>query len=173
VKAGTERVQNPEQEPQVVNLRAQRLSYVKIGKVMNLSPNRVQRIWQRYLRREWRMCRGCCPEPLACDMTGMTIRMRWIEMSEKWEAHEYSDAPIEPAYVEMMIGVAKALDETFNEGKKGDARKIGFILLVFPFGEAEGRCNYISNGARREDVVTMLKEQIARFEGQAEQSGRA
>jgi hypothetical protein len=87
--------------------------------------------------------------------------------------HQYGDAPIEPSYRDMMVGVAKALDETFNDGRKGDARKVGFILLVFPFGENEGRCNYISNGADRRDVVTMLKEQIKRFEGQPEMMGRA
>jgi hypothetical protein len=86
---------------------------------------------------------------------------------------QYGDAPIEPAYIEMMKGVARAIDEVFNDGVKGPARKVGFILLVFPFGEVEGRCNYISNGASRKDVVTMLKEQIKRFEGQPEMKGRA
>jgi hypothetical protein len=173
VKAGTERVQKPEQEPQVVALRTQGLSYAKIGKAMGLSPSRVQRILQRHFRRQWRLCLGCRPEPLEIDMMGMTVTMRWVEMSDPWTAHEYGDAPIEPAYIEMMKGVARALDETFNEGVKGPARKVGFVLLVFPFGEAEGRCNYISNGADRRDVVTMLKEQVKRFEGQADQSGRA
>jgi hypothetical protein len=35
-----------------------------------------------------------------------------------------------------------------------------------------GRVNYISNGGRA-DVVTMLKEITARFEGQAEAKGSA
>jgi hypothetical protein len=83
------------------------------------------------------------------------------------------DAPIEGAYRAMMVGLAKAIDEVFNDGVKGPERKTGFILLVFPFGESEGRCNYISNGASRADVVTMLKEQIARFEGMPEQEGHA
>jgi hypothetical protein len=48
------------------------------------------------------------------------------------------------------------------------------VLLVFPFGEGEEgqRANYISN-ADREDVVTLLKEQIKRFEGQPEMTGHA
>ena len=37
----------------------------------------------------------------------------------------------------------------------------------------EGRCNYISNGADRKDIVVMLKEQIKRFEGQPEMKGEA
>jgi hypothetical protein len=35
---------------------------------------------------------------------------------------------------------------------------------VFPFGDRSGRCNYISNGAERDDIVRMFKEQIKRFE---------
>ena len=83
------------------------------------------------------------------------------------------DAPIQPEYVEKMLAVAHVLDELFNGEAKGPARTTGFLLLVFPFGEREGRCNYISNGADRKDIVTMMKEQIKRFEGQPEMKGRA
>jgi hypothetical protein len=44
--------------------------------------------------------------------------------------------------------------------------------MVFPFGD-HGRCNYISNGPDRRDVVTLMKEMIQRFEGQPEMEGRA
>jgi len=83
------------------------------------------------------------------------------------------DAPIEPQYREMMNRVAGALGEAFNAGAKGADRKVGFVLLVFPFGAEDRRYNYISNGADRRDVVTMLKEQIKRFEGQPETEGHA
>ncbi len=83
------------------------------------------------------------------------------------------DAPIEEKYREQMKNLAAFLDTYFNGRARGQDRKTGFILMVFPFGEAEGRCNYISNGADRKDVVTMMKEQIARFEGQADVSGKA
>lgn len=83
------------------------------------------------------------------------------------------DAPIEPGYVAMMNDVARALDLAFNGSAKGAERKTGFILMVFPFGEHEGRANYISNGADRRDVVVFMKEQIARFEGQPEMRGTA
>jgi hypothetical protein len=73
-----------------------------------------------------------------------------------------------------MQGLARGIDEIFNGEKKGVERKTGFVLLVYPFGEAEGgRCNFISNGADRRDIVNLMKEMIARFEGQPEQSGRA
>jgi hypothetical protein len=83
------------------------------------------------------------------------------------------DAPIEDAYREMMNQIARMLDNAFNKGPKGKERKTGFVLLVFPFGEHEGRCNYISNGADRRDIVVMFKEQIKRFEGQPDIGGTA
>lgn len=82
------------------------------------------------------------------------------------------DAPIETALNELMNAIARGLDEAFNGEKKGSDRDWGFVLMVFPFGEAsDGRCNYISNGADRKDVVTLMKEMIARFEGQPDVTG--
>jgi hypothetical protein len=67
------------------------------------------------------------------------------------------DGPIEPKFKENMNAVAAALDQTFNGKAKGAERSVGFVLMVFPFGEiATGRCNYISNGANRKDVVTLM-----------------
>lgn len=74
---------------------------------------------------------------------------------------ELGDQPIESKFVKEMELLARGIDQIFN----GDVedRSIGFILLVFPYGEKEGRCNYISNGADRNDVATMLEEQAKRF----------
>ena len=96
-------------------------------------------------------------------------------MSEhKWrEKHQLGDAPIEPKYRQHMTMLAQALDQMFNEGAKGNNRKTGFVLLVFPFNNNDGRCNYISNGADRKDIITLFKEQIKRFEGQPETEGHA
>jgi len=82
------------------------------------------------------------------------------------------DAPIEPKLIELLNRTASGLDKIFNGDAKGADKKTGFLLLVFPFEGREGRCNYISNAAR-EDVLTLLKEQVARFEGQPEMKGRA
>jgi hypothetical protein len=83
-------------------------------------------------------------------------------------------APIEKQYLEKMNATARALDELFNGNAKGKARKTGFVLMVFPFGEeASGRFNYISNGANRKDIVVLMKEMIAKFEGQPDIEGRA
>lgn len=83
------------------------------------------------------------------------------------------DGPIEDQFREKMNAVAQGLDEVFNGRARGADRNVGFVLLVFPFGDNSGRCNYISNGADRRDVVTLMKEQIARFEGQPEMTGKA
>jgi hypothetical protein len=83
------------------------------------------------------------------------------------------DQAIQPEYKEKMIAIATALDEMFNGEAKGKDKKVGFVMLVFPFGNEDGRCNYISNGADRKDIVNLMKEQIKRFEGQPEQTGRA
>jgi hypothetical protein len=82
------------------------------------------------------------------------------------------DAPIEPAYVEQMNAFADALDSLFNGDLRGKDRKVGFCLMVFNFDDGAGRANYISN-AGRADVVTLLKGQLARFEGQPEMKGTA
>jgi hypothetical protein len=83
------------------------------------------------------------------------------------------DAPLEPQYREQMVAVAQTLDKFFNGKAGGPDRSTGFILLVFPFNDHEGRCNFISNGADRRDVVVMMREMIARFEGQPEMKGTA
>jgi hypothetical protein len=89
-------------------------------------------------------------------------------------SHTLGDAPIQQEYRDQMQATARGLDQFFNGDAKGAERKTGFVLLVFPFGDADGsRCNFISNGADRRDIVTLMKEMIARFEGQPEQKGRA
>lgn len=81
------------------------------------------------------------------------------------------DAPIAAQYRAQMQAIAEALDEILNG--KGQKRKTGFVLLVFPFHDHGGRCNYISNGADRKDIVSLLREQAARFEGSPDITGRA
>lgn len=86
---------------------------------------------------------------------------------------QLGDGPVQAEYREKMNGIARGLDDIFNGNAVRSERKTGFVLLVFPFGEVgAGRCNFISNGADRRDVVTLMKEMIARFEGQPEVSGR-
>ncbi len=85
-------------------------------------------------------------------------------------SNQIGDGPIQPELKEGMLVVAETLDEFFNPNKKpGEKRKVGFVLMVFNFGVGEkkrkdDRCNYIST-ANREDVITLLKEQLSYFEG--------
>jgi len=58
------------------------------------------------------------------------------------------------AYVrDRLQELARALDEGLPQGW-------GFFLMVYPFGDAEGRFNYVSNG-NREDVIKVMKNFIA------------
>lgn len=78
--------------------------------------------------------------------------------------------PIEPRYTREMNTLARVLDDHFN----GDERpkRVCFVLLVTEFNNMAGRVNYISNG-KRDEITVMLKEILARREGQPEQTGTA
>lgn len=78
--------------------------------------------------------------------------------------------PISAAYKQEMNWLAHMLDRYFN--KPDDPKKTAFVLLVTEFDNMQGRVNYISNG-KRADIVVMLKEMLARFEGQPAQRGTA
>jgi hypothetical protein len=88
------------------------------------------------------------------------------------EDHTLGDAPIDQQYRDKMRRLAQALDSILNDGATGDDRKTGFCLMVFPFADFDGRANYISN-ANRDDIIILLKEQLARFQGQPELKGTA
>jgi len=88
-------------------------------------------------------------------------------------AGRLGDAPVEETVHDQMTAVVRAIDEVFNGQIGGPGRKVGFVLMVFPFEGFDGRCNFASNGADRRDVVVLMKEMIARFEGQPEMKGTA
>jgi hypothetical protein len=125
-------------------------------------------------------------EPTDADLKRMHLIVAELKAAERDLTASYKqkaavaekrtlcDAPIEADYREQMNSMAQYLDRFFN-GPAPDApggRKTGFVLLVFPLDGHAGRCNYISNG-RREDVVILLKEQLARFEGSPDVTGHA
>lgn len=81
----------------------------------------------------------------------------------------HPDEQITERYRRDMNVLAGLLDHQFN----GDGpKRVAFVLLITEFDNMAGRVNYISNGQRK-DIVVMLKEVLARFEGQAEQKGTA
>lgn len=81
-----------------------------------------------------------------------------------------SDNEIEKQHRDLMNDLAHGLDQLFN-GDAKERRRICFVLLVTEFENMKGRVNYIGNG-QREDIIVMLKEILARFEGQPEARGR-
>ena len=86
---------------------------------------------------------------------------------------QLGDGPIEEKYYKKMNALACFLDDFFNGEDAGTlASETGFLLIVFPFEETEGKANYISN-AKRSDIMVLLKEQLARFEGQPVKEGHA
>lgn len=87
-------------------------------------------------------------------------------MTKKTKGH----GPIEADQHALMNAIARSLDDVFNPGK---TRKIAFVVLTAKFDDYDnGRVNYISNGDRS-DIVSMMKETIARFEGRYVDQGGA
>lgn len=66
---------------------------------------------------------------------------------------------------EAMNGLARGIDKILN-GDGAEAKRWGFALLVYPFGEGphRDRMNYIGNG-ERDHVLVAIKELAARWEG--------
>jgi hypothetical protein len=83
-------------------------------------------------------------------------------------AARLGDAPVDERYRQRMVEVVQLLDRVFNGQVGGPDRETGFVLMVFPFGEREGRCNYASNGAARADIAALMREMISRLEGMPE-----
>jgi hypothetical protein len=70
--------------------------------------------------------------------------------------------PIQEQHIRTMNEIAAILDTVF----KG----YGFTLMIFDLNAIDnGRMNYISN-ARRDDMVTAMKEFIAASEGRAHEA---
>lgn len=66
---------------------------------------------------------------------------------------------LQPNVREVMQGLGKAIGEQCPAG-------VGFVLLMFDFGEANtGFMNYLSN-AQRPDMIAALKELVHVLEGE-------
>jgi hypothetical protein len=82
--------------------------------------------------------------------------------------NEYDNKPA--TMRDAMDALAMSLDVVLN-GNPDEPRKSGFVLLLFPFEDKSGLCNYVSNGADRHHIVRMFKKQIELFEQQFEKNG--
>jgi hypothetical protein len=84
--------------------------------------------------------------------------------------------PITPEFRDTMNALAAGIDDILNGPRPRTGPRVkraAFVLLTAEFGKYEGgQVNYISNGAR-DDMVAMLKELLARFEGRHQEGGRA
>ena len=87
--------------------------------------------------------------------------------------------PVQEDLRGLLNATAEGLDKVFNgpmAGPKGLVpRKVGFFLTVFPLVNAgerhpDARFNYISN-CDKLDVLTMLKDVVARIEHRASRLG--
>ena len=64
----------------------------------------------------------------------------------------------------LLQGLAKAIDEILNPGRRiGAAKNIGFCLLTYRFDDIKAGVNYVGNGDR-EDVKKSLTELLSRWD---------
>ena len=99
-------------------------------------------------------------------------RAQWEEARR--QGRSLGDAPVDEQYHAQMTAIMQTLDELLNGPKgPGYVKRNGIVIMMFPFENFDGRCNYMSNGADRADIVTLMREMIARFEGQPELKGQA
>lgn len=64
-------------------------------------------------------------------------------MSDKH--HLIGDGPIQDELKAQMNGVAKLIDKHLNGEENCRNPRFGFVVLAFPMGDEDGRCNYIGN----------------------------
>lgn len=106
-------------------------------------------------------------------MSKRAVRLSRDAFAKHKPSQQLGDGPVDAEYVEKMTAIMHTLDSFLNGNAVGADRKIGIVVMLFPYGDITGRTNYMSNGADRKDIVTLMKEMIARFEGQPEISGKA
>jgi len=88
---------------------------------------------------------------------------------------EINDPEMTPQERELasaaMQNMARVIDYTLNgKDTPKDQKHYGFALLVYPFGEIDrSHINYVGTGERG-DVLTALKELVARWEGRMPQT---
>lgn len=80
--------------------------------------------------------------------------------------------PVEAQFRERLTVLAHFLDQEFNPGE-GAPREVGFVLLMFAFGDdPETRMNYISN-ADLGDVIRSLRNFLRHAEARQREEARA
>jgi hypothetical protein len=86
------------------------------------------------------------------------------------KAEKPDEADVDLQATDAMISAALPLIDTlFNGAAHGKDRKIGYVLLTFPMNRPdlplnEGKCNFGSNGANREDLAKMFRFMLKEWE---------
>lgn len=71
--------------------------------------------------------------------------------------------PVEEKYKEILQDLGRRIDTGIQNAV---GKKVGFVLLMFDFGEPkQGRLNYLSN-AERGSMLKALQELVAQMEGE-------
>lgn len=70
-------------------------------------------------------------------------------------------------YQQLMSVIDKAINEDLHN------RRLGAVLLVFPFNVENTVVDYISNQVEPESIVAVLRRMADRFEEQLKQKGAA
>jgi hypothetical protein len=109
---------------------------------------------------------------------GSEIGKYIVAVAEAWKRQSTVNKPKRAADDKPMSAtraflneLATDIDTMLNGEPLKPDRKIAFVLLTFPFRameDAAPRCNYVSNGVDRREMIVLFKELIARFEGQPE-----
>ncbi len=94
-----------------------------------------------------------------------------ITSTELW----LGDAPVEPQVQDYIVAATEAIDALLNGKDNSVPKKAGIVMMIFPYGDNSkgGKVIFTSNGASHNDLVVLMKEMIARFEGQPEVTGTA
>jgi hypothetical protein len=81
------------------------------------------------------------------------------------------EQPIEESVREVMNDIARMIGGALAEATQNSREQYGFALLMFGLsGNEECRMSYIAS-VNRQDMLTAMKEFIARNEGRYEETG--
>lgn len=92
------------------------------------------------------------------------------EINQEISSEIMSEAEREMTH-KAMNAMARILDDILNgKGTPRDEKQFGFALMIYPFGHIDrAHINYVGTGERN-DVLTALKELVARWEGRTPQT---
>jgi len=90
---------------------------------------------------------------------------------EEQQAAQQVLTGIEKLSPQALQALALSLDRILNGekvlGAEMSVKRInGFVLMVFPFGDKDAQCHYVSNGASRDDIIKLFTEQLKQLTAQ-------